>query len=41
MRRVSRTLLDKVSVNEVLEDIFKRWNIGDETFTVNSDNAAT
>ena len=30
-----------VSVNEVLEDFFKRWNIIDETIIIKSDNAPT
>ena len=32
---------DPVFVNEVLEDIFKRWNIKDETITIKSDSAST
>ena len=31
---------DPVFVNEVLEDIFKCWNIKDETIIIKSDNAA-
>ena len=32
---------DPVFVNEDLEDIFKRWNIKDETIIIKSDNAPT
>ena len=32
---------DPVFVNEVLEDIFKFWNITDETIIIKSDNAPT
>ena len=32
---------DPVFVNEVLEDIFKRWIIKDETIIIKSDNAPT
>ena len=32
---------DPVFVNEVLEDIFKRWNIKDETITIKSNSAST
>ena len=32
---------DPVFVNEVLEDIFKRWNIKDETIIIKSDNVPT
>ena len=32
---------DPTFVNEVLEDIFKRWNIKDETITIKRDNAPT
>ena len=32
---------DPVFVNEVLEDIFKRWNIKDEIIIIKSDNAPT
>ena len=28
-------------LNEVLEDLFKRWNIKDETIVIKSDNAPT
>ena len=32
---------DPVFVNEVLEDIFRHWNIKDETTIIKSDNAPT
>ena len=32
---------EPVFANEVLEDIFKRWNIKDETIIIKSDNAPT
>ena len=35
------TVHDSTFVNEVLEDIFSRWNIRDEIIIVKSDNAPT
>ena len=35
------TVYDRKFVNEVLEDIFRRWNIRDETIIFKSDNAPT
>ena len=34
-------MLDSTFVSEVLEDIFRKWNIRDETIIVKSDNAPT
>ena len=34
-------MLDSTFASEVLEDIFRKWNIRDETIIVKSDNAPT